>query len=70
MKVLGYILFAIGIWMMVSPQATLGLKELKWMADYAFPGEALIGSIVVAGSLMFFGNPKSKDVKHNKRFNS
>jgi hypothetical protein len=58
MKVLGYILFLIGIWMMVSPQAALGLKELNWIADYSFPGEAFLGALVSAGSLLIIGKLK------------
>jgi hypothetical protein len=58
MKVLGGIVFFIGIVMMVSPQAVLGLQELKWIADYSFPGEALLGALVSAGSLLMFGKTK------------
>ncbi|MFZ5648159.1 MAG: hypothetical protein ACOY30_11135 [Bacillota bacterium] len=49
-KVLGWILFAIGSWMLISPQALLGLKQLKWMYDYAFPGEVLIGVVVMCAA--------------------
>ena len=59
MKIIGYGLFIVGVWMMVSPQATLGLKELRWMAEYSFPGEALIGAIVCAYSLLLIGPLKS-----------
>lgn len=56
MKIVGYLLFAIGMWMMVAPQAVLGIEQLKWMAEYAFPGEALLGAIVCAGSLLLLKN--------------
>ncbi len=56
MKILGYIVFLIGIWMMVSPQAILGLDIFKWMANYSFPGEAFLGAIVCAGSLLLISN--------------
>lgn len=42
-KLTGWIIFAAGSWMLVSPQAQMGLKELKWMCDYAFSGEVLAG---------------------------
>jgi hypothetical protein len=58
MKLLGGIVFLIGIVMMVSPQAVLGLQELKWIAEYSFPGEALLGALVCAASLMMFGKKK------------
>jgi len=45
---LGSVLFIIGFWMFISPQSILGLKELKWMYQYAFPGEILVGSIVLS----------------------
>lgn len=60
MKVLGYFVLFAGIWMMVSPQAVLGLKELKWMANYAFPGEAFLGALVAASSFLLIRSPKSK----------
>ncbi|TDL75786.1 hypothetical protein E2R56_08370 [Rhodococcus qingshengii] len=65
MKIVGYIVFLIGLWMMVSPQAVLGLHELRWIADYAFPGEAFLGAIVSAGSLLLIGKTKA-----NKSVNS
>jgi hypothetical protein len=52
LKILGYIVLLVGIWMMVCPQAILGLKELKWMANYAFTGEALLGALLTSGSFL------------------
>ncbi|MGG1397154.1 hypothetical protein ABE288_04900 [Bacillus salipaludis] len=60
MKIIGYLVFLIGLWMMVSPQAILGLKELKWIAEYAFPGEAFIGAIACSASLLMIGNKGDK----------
>jgi hypothetical protein len=42
---------AMGAWMIVSPQAVLGLDQLKWMYKYAFPGEVLLGAFLFTGSL-------------------
>jgi len=49
-KVIGWILLAIGAWMLISPQSLLGVKELKWMYKYAFPGEVMIGMVVLMGA--------------------
>jgi hypothetical protein len=42
---------AMGAWMIVSPQAVLGLDQLKWMYKYSFPGEVLLGALLMTGSL-------------------
>ena len=47
-RILGIILALAGSWMLVSPQALTGLAQLKWMYKYAFPGEVLIGIVVIA----------------------
>jgi hypothetical protein len=51
-RIAGWLLLVIGTWMMVSPQAVLGLNELKWMAQYAFPGEVLVGAVVLSASYL------------------
>jgi Na+/H+-dicarboxylate symporter len=50
-RLIGWILMALGAWMIVSPQALLGLDQLKWMYKYAFPGEVLLGALVMTVSL-------------------
>ncbi len=47
--------------MMVSPQAVLGLHQLRWIAEYAFPGEAFLGALVCSGSLLLFGETKENN---------
>lgn len=42
-KLIGWLLFAAGVWMLVSPQALTGLAPLQWMHGYSFGGEALAG---------------------------
>ena len=37
--------------MVVSPQAALGLNQLKWMHNYAFRGEAVSGVLVISAAL-------------------
>jgi len=47
---------AAGLWMLVAPQARIGLPALRWMSSSAFPGEALAGAFVlVAGLWMWLG---------------
>lgn len=63
-KILGWIVFAIGSWMLVSPQALLGLKQLKWMYNYAFPGEVLLGVLVTClGFYLLDFKVQDEDVK-------
>jgi Na+/H+-dicarboxylate symporter len=50
-RLTGWILLAFGGWMIVSPQALLGIDWLKWMHNYAFPGEVLLGALVLSISL-------------------
>ena len=47
-KLAGWILFAVGAWMLVSPQALIGLKQLQWMHKYSFSGEVLVGIVVLS----------------------
>lgn len=49
-KLIGYILAIAGSWMLISPQSLTGLKYLKWMHNYAFPGEVLVGIVVLAAA--------------------
>jgi hypothetical protein len=50
-RLAGWILMAMGAWMIVSPQTVLGLDQLKWMYKYTFPGEVLLGALLFTGSL-------------------
>ncbi|MGA2991233.1 MAG: hypothetical protein ABSD88_12225 [Candidatus Korobacteraceae bacterium] len=54
-RILGIILALVGSWMLISPQALLGLAELKWMYKYAFPGEVLIGIVVISIGFYLIG---------------
>jgi Na+/H+-dicarboxylate symporter len=46
-RVLGIALSGAGLWMIVAPQARLGLPALRWMSTAVFPGEALVGALVL-----------------------
>ncbi len=47
-KLVGWAAFLAGSWMLVSPQALMGLNQLKWMHQYAFSGEVLGGILLLA----------------------
>ena len=46
-RIAGAVLSIAGAWMVIAPQARLGLPALRWMSAFAFPGEALAGAIVL-----------------------
>jgi hypothetical protein len=46
-KIVGFLLFLLASWMLISPQALIGLTELKWMYKYSFAGEILLGALVI-----------------------
>lgn len=57
-RLLGWLLLGFGGWMIVSPQAILGLDQLKWMHNFAFPGEVILGALVMTASLQLL-TPKA-----------
>src|SRR6202140_3654268 len=57
-KLTGWVLMVLGAWMLVSPQAVMGLNQLKWIHNYAFRGEVELGVLVMSASLCLL-NAKS-----------
>ncbi len=53
-KLVGLILMAAGFWMLVAPQARLGLPALRWLSTATFRGEALVGAVLVPIGLTAF----------------
>lgn len=52
----GMMATASGLWMIIAPQARMGLPALRWMSTSVFPGEALVGAVVLlAGVWMSLG---------------
>ena len=49
---IGWTFMALGVWMIVSPQSLLGLDQLKWMYRFAFPGEVVLGALVMTVSFL------------------
>jgi hypothetical protein len=59
-KFVGWALVAAGSWMLVAPQSLTGLKGLRWMAATTFPGEVLVGIVVLAAAYYFMDFPVPK----------
>jgi len=58
-KIIAWAAMLGGTWMLVSPQALLGLNQLKWMYNYAFPGEVPLGMLILSVSLYLLGGRKT-----------
>jgi hypothetical protein len=54
-RVGGVTLLAAGSLALIAPQANLGLTELRWIARYAFPGEALLGALLLGVAYLLLG---------------
>ena len=54
----GWVLLVAGTWMLVSPQAVLGLIQLKWMHNYAFRDEVMLGVLVICASFYLLGEQR------------
>jgi Na+/H+-dicarboxylate symporter len=56
-----------GLWMIIAPQARMGLPSLRWMSASVFPGEALAGAVVLlAGLWMSLGARVAGDIRIEK----
>jgi Na+/H+-dicarboxylate symporter len=61
-RLLGIVASGIGLWMVVAPQARIGLPALRWMSASVFPGEALAGALVLlVGLWMSLGRREATD---------
>ncbi len=60
-RLLGWILLAPSAWMLVAPQARLGLKQLAWMYKGAFRGEVILGILVASVSLYMLSASDAKE---------
>jgi Na+/H+-dicarboxylate symporter len=67
-RLLGGVAAAAGLWMVVAPQARMGLPALRWMSESAFEGEALAGALVLlAGLWMSLGVRSSSDQRSTRQ---
>src|SRR6185436_13652042 len=46
-RLLGVGAAAAGLWMVIAPQARMGLPALRWMSTSVFPGEAVAGAFLL-----------------------
>lgn len=44
-----------GAWFLIAPQASLGLQELRWMSHHVFPGETLVGVLLITLGYLLIG---------------
>ena len=54
-KLAGILFLLLGIFALIAPQAILGLTELRWLSRFAFPGEALLGAVLVGLAYLLLG---------------
>jgi Na+/H+-dicarboxylate symporter len=65
-RLLGVVASGAGLWMVIAPQARMGLPALRWMATSVFPGEAVAGAVVLlAGLWMALGRREAADTAPN-----
>ncbi len=51
MRAAGAAIACAGLWMLVAEQARIGLPALRWMSNATFPGEAIVGAVVLVAGL-------------------
>ncbi len=62
MKKIAVVVFlSLGCWALIAPQANLGLTELRWLARFAFPGEALVGVVLLGLAYYLLGSLPQAD---------
>jgi hypothetical protein len=55
-RLFGAVMSMAGLWMIIAPQARMGLPALRWMSTSVFAGEALVGALaLLAGLWMSLG---------------
>jgi hypothetical protein len=60
-------LLALGLWMIVAPQARSGLPALQWLARSTFRGEAVVGAVVLLFALTGLLGGRQGSQKRNRR---
>ena len=54
-RAVGFILLIPGVWSLIAPQANLGLQELRFLSRHVFPGQSLVGAILISGAYFLLG---------------
>lgn len=52
---LAFITLILGAWGMISPQANLGLAQLRWISHYVFPYETFVGMVLLGLACFLMG---------------
>jgi Na+/H+-dicarboxylate symporter len=50
-RLFGVIVSTAALWMIIAPQARMGLPALRWMSTSVFQGEALVGALMLLAGL-------------------
>lgn len=58
-RVLAYITLILGAWGLISPQANLGLAQLRWISHYVFPYETFAGMVFLGLACYLLGEVPS-----------
>jgi hypothetical protein len=51
----GFILLVPGAWSLIAPQANIGLQELRFLSRHVFPGQSLVGAVLLAAAYFLLG---------------
>jgi hypothetical protein len=51
----GFILLIPGAWCLIAPQANLGLQELRFLSRHVFPGQPLVGAMLLVAAYFLLG---------------
>jgi hypothetical protein len=54
-KIIGYMIMAVGVFCLVAPQTMMGLKELKFLYKTTFPGEVILGMLLLCIAYYLIG---------------
>jgi len=54
-RAVGFILLVPGAWSLIAPQANLGLQQLRFLSHHVFPGESLVGAVLLAVAYFLLG---------------
>jgi len=58
-KLAATLLLIPGAWSLIAPQATLGLPQLQWMSHHVFPGETLLGALLITTAYLLIGRGRT-----------
>lgn len=65
-RALAFILLILGSWGLISPQANLGLAQLRWISHYVFPCETFAGMIALVLAFYLMGEVPADSTSSEK----